>query len=165
MEAFISIVGSLASIFGAIWALKEAKNAARSADAAERTRQLMVDRRGLAEVTQIHTEIKRILNLVARVGPTTTAQLMRGVNCADIAREVEAFVAMLLERRSHFSDLYGDRATELRNELRSDIEGLAEAKTFEEKKLYGKSIYYRIENFAPIVKELSDAKQEKAPKT
>jgi len=165
MEAFISIVGSIASIFGAIWALKEAKKAASSATAADRARREVVERRDLAEVAQIHGEIKRILNLVARVGPTSTSQQMKGVNCADIAREVETFVAMLLERRSHFSDFYGDRATELRNDLRTDIEGLAEAKTFEEKKRFGKNIYYRIENFTPVVKELSDAKQEQAPKS
>ena len=165
MEAFLSIIGSIASIFGAIWALKEAKNAARYANAAERARREMVDRRNVAEVAQVHAEIKRILNLVARVGPTSTSQLMKGVNCADIAREVEAFVAMLLERRSHFSDVYGDRATELRNDLRADIEGLAEAKTFDDKKRFGKNIYYRIENFTPVVKELSDAKQEQAHKS
>lgn len=164
MEAFLSIVGSIASIFGAIWALMEAKKAARSAGAAELARQDVVDRRNLAEVAQVHAEIKRILNLVARVGPTSTAQLMKGVSCADIARDVEAFVAMLLERRSHFSDIYGDRAAELRNDLRSDIEGLAEAKTFDDKKRFGKSIYYKIENFTPVVKELSDAKQGQARK-
>lgn len=164
MEAFLSIVGSIASIFGAIWALKEAKDAARSADLAERARRDMVDRRHLAEVAQVHAEIHRILNLVARVGPTSTVQRMKGVNCADIAREVEAFVAMLLERGSHFSDLYGDRAAELRNDLRTDIEGLAEAKTFDDKKRFGRSIYYKIENFTPVVKELSDAKQYQARK-
>jgi hypothetical protein len=164
VEAFLSIAGSLASIMGAIWALKEAKKAACFADAAERTRRELMDRRNLAEVAQIHAETKRILNLVARVGPTSTAQLIKGINCAYIAREVETFVAMLLERRGHFSDFYGDRAAELRNDLRTDIEGLAEAKTFEDKKRFGKSIYYRIENFAPVVKELSDAKQEQAQK-
>lgn len=89
----------------------------------------------------------------------------KGVNSVAIAREVEAFAAMLLERRSHFSDFYGDRATELRNDLRMDIEGLAEAKTFEDKKRFGRSIYYKIENFTPVVKELSDAKQDRTSKT
>lgn len=78
MEALLSIVGSIASIFGATWALHEAKKATRAADAAERTRREMVVRRTLAEVAQIHAEIKRILNLVARVGPTATAQRMKG---------------------------------------------------------------------------------------
>lgn len=165
METFLSIVGSIASIFGAIWALVEAKNAARSASAAERVRQELVDRRELAEVAQIHSEIKRVLSVVARVGPASTPQLVKGVNCADIAREVQAFVAMLFEQRSHFSDFYSDRASELRNDLKMDIEGLAEAKTFDDKKLFGKSIYYKIENFTPVVKQLSDAKQEHSLRT
>lgn len=160
METFLSIVSSIVSIFGGIWALMEARKAARSAEAAERIRQELVDRRKLVEVAQIHSEIKRVLGVVAKVGPTSTLQLVRGLNCADIAREVEAFAAMLLERGSHFSDLYADHATVLRDELRADIEGLAEAKTLEDKKRYGKSIYYKIESFIPVVKQLADAKQE-----
>ncbi len=159
METFLSIVGSVASIFGAIWAWVEAKKAARSADAAERVRQELVDRRKLVEVAQIHSEIKRVLGVVAKVGPTSTPQLVRGLNCADIAREVETFAAMLLERGSHFSDL-SDHAMVMRDDLRADIEGLAEAKTFEDKKRYGKSIYYKIESFTPVVKQLADAKKE-----
>ncbi len=48
----------------------------------------------------------------------------------------------------------------MRDDLRADIEGLAEAKTFEDKKRYGKSIYYKIESFTPVVKQLADAKKE-----
>lgn len=165
METFLSIVGSIASIFGAAWAFMEAKKAARSASAAERVRQELVNRRELAEVAQIHSEIKRVLGVIARVGPTSTPQHVKGVNCADIAGEVQAFIAMLLEQRNHFSDFYSDRATELRNELKMDIEGLAEARAFEDKKRFGKSIYYKIENFTPVVKQLSDAKQEHALRT
>lgn len=77
MEGFLSVVGSIASIFGAIWALLEAKKAAASADSAERVRQEMTNRRTLAEVAQIHAEIKRVLTLVARVGPTSTAPLVK----------------------------------------------------------------------------------------
>lgn len=165
MEAALSIIGSIASILGAIWALVQAKKAACSADAAERVLRGMVDRRKLTEIVQVHTEIKRVLNVVARVGPTSTPQLVKGVNCADIAREVETFVAMLQKQRSHFSDLYSDRATELRNSLKLDIEGLSEAKTFEDKKRFGKSIYYKIENFTSVVKQLSDAKKEDSLRT
>ena len=103
MEAFLSIVGSIASILGGIWAFVEARKSARSASAAEQVRRELVDRRKLAEVAQIHAEIKRILNLVSRVGPTCTQQSVKGVNCPEIAREVESFSAMLIEQGSHFS--------------------------------------------------------------
>jgi len=161
METFISIAGSIASIFGAIWSVREAKKAKRSADAAEQIRKELVGRRSLAEVAQIQSEIRRILGVVARVGPTSTPQLIKGVNCADVAREVESFVAVLLERRNHFTDIYSDRATELRNEIKLAIEGLAEAKSFEDKKRHGKTIYYAIENFAPVVKQLADSQQDR----
>ena len=164
MEAFLSILGSIASIFGAGWALHEARKAARSATAAEQVRDELIDRRKLAELAQLHSETKRVLTLVAKVGSTATPQLLRGVNCADIAREVESFASMLLEQRSHFSDLYADRATELRNDLRPDIAGLAGARTFEDKKRFGQSIYFKLENFTPVVKQLSEAKREHSPK-
>jgi len=66
---------------------------------------------------------------------------------------------MLLEQRSHFCGLYSDQATTLCENLKLDIEGLAEAKSFDEKKRFGKSIYYNIENFMPVVKQLADSKQ------
>lgn len=72
-----------------------------------------------------------------------------------------SLIKMLLERRSHFTDLYSDRATELRNEIRVAIEGLAEAKSFEDKKRHGKTIYYAIENFMPVVKQLADSNQDR----
>jgi hypothetical protein len=161
METVISIVGSIASIFGALWALWEAKKAKRSADRAEQVRSELGHRRDLAEVAQIYAETKRLLTVVARVGPTSTQQLMRGVNCAEIAREIEAYVRLLLEQKKHFAGA-ADHATALSGELRPDIEALAEAKTFEDRKRHGKSIYYKIENFSSIVKQLADAKHDRS---
>lgn len=163
MDSILSIIASIASILAAGLAFRESGKAARSASAAERVRIELVTRRTLAEVAQIQSDIRRVLSAVSRVGPTSTRQLVRGLDCAAIAREVEEFLAKLLEHRGHFSDLYSDRATELRNELTADIEGLAEATTFEDKKRFGKSIYYKIENFVPVVKQLADFKIDQTP--
>jgi hypothetical protein len=160
MEALLSILGSIASIFGAGWALREARKAARSAAAAAKVRDELIDRRKLTELAQIHIETKRVLALVAKVGQTSTPQLVKGVNCAEIAREVESFASMLLEQRSHFSDIYADKATELRDDLRPDVQGLAAARTFEDKKRFGTSIYLKLENFTPVVKQLTEEKRE-----
>jgi hypothetical protein len=160
MEELLSILGSIASLFGAGWSLHEARKAARSAAAAEKVRGELIDRRKLTELAQIHVETKRMLALVAKVGKTSTPQLLKGVNCAEIAREVESFASMLLEQRSHFSDLYADRATELRDDLKPDLEGLAAARTFEDKQRFGSSIYFKLENFTPVVKQLTEEKRE-----
>jgi len=47
--------------------------------------------------------------------------------------------------------------------LRPDIEALSEAKSFDNKKAAGKSIYYKIDGFMPFVKEISDARKENVP--
>ena len=55
---------------------------------------------------------------------------------------------------------FNNKAKELNSDLKSDIENLSEAITFEDTKKYGKSIYYKIQTFIPIVKKLSDEKRE-----
>lgn len=161
MESLLTIIGSIASIGGAIWACYEAKNAANSATKAEKVRDEMIHRRKMVEVTQVHAETKRILKVVSKVGPSCNSTLIRGVNCADIAKDVEEYSRFINEQSSHFTMFFENKAKELCEDLRDDIESLAEAKSYEDKKSAGKSIYYKIYNFMPTVKQLSDEKKER----
>lgn len=117
-------------------------------------------RRRLTEVAQIHSETKRVLSVVARIGPSCSQQQAKGVNNADIAKEVEGYVR-LVRRKDHFP-AFSEIAVALCDYLKDDIEGLAEAKAVEDKTRFGRSIYYKIQNFMPIVKQLSDDKREHA---
>jgi len=159
-EKWISVIGSFASIAGAIWAYNEAKKAQNSASKAEIIKGEIVDRRKLVEVSQVHSETSRILKTVSAVGPACNESILRGVNCANIAKEVEEYCRFINEQSSHFTDFFDNRAKQLCEALRSDIESLSEAKAFEDKKKAGKSIYYQINDFMPVVKELSDDKKE-----
>ena len=100
--------------------------------------------------------------MVARIGPSCSDRLAKGVNCADIAKEVEGYVRLVLEQCNHFSNIFGNQAVALCDDLKDDIEGLAVAKTFEDKTRFGKSIYYKIQSFMPIAKQLADDKREHA---
>ena len=162
METMLSILGSIASIGAAIWAFYEARQAAKSATKAETVRNEMIHRRKMVEVNQVHSETKRILNVVSKVGPSCNSKLIKGVNCADIAKEVEEYSRFINEQSSHFTTFFENNAKELCEDLKDDIESLAEAKIFEDKKSAGKSIYYKIYNFMPTVKQLSDEKKERA---
>jgi hypothetical protein len=165
MVSVISIIGSIASIFGAIWALLEARKAKNAAEKSEILRDELIDRRRMVEVSQVHAETRRILNVVSKVGPSCNAKLLKGVNCADISKEVEAYASFLLEQSQHFSDFFENEAKKLCDGLRLDIEALSEAVSFEDQKSHGKSIYYKIQGFMPAVKRLSDEKREQAPKS
>lgn len=158
MERFLSIIGSVASIGAAIWAFFEARDARKSANQAEKFRNEIVERRALVEISMVHAETTRILKVISVVGPACNPKFLRGVNCAAIAKEVEEYARFINEQRSHFNDIFENRAIELCEDLIPDIEALSEAATFEKKKTAGKSIYYKINNFLPLVKELSDEK-------
>ena len=140
MENLISIIGSIASIGAAIWAFIEARKSSTAATKAETLHDELIHRRKMVEVSQVHSETKRILAIVSKVGPSCNQKLLKGVNCSEIAREVESFSVFILEQSEHFTDFFENKARELNEDLREDIEGLSEASTFEEKKNYGKSM-------------------------
>ncbi|MFZ5517975.1 MAG: hypothetical protein ACOY90_15120 [Candidatus Zhuqueibacterota bacterium] len=139
----------------------EARKASTSATKAEILHDELVHRRKMVEVSVVHSETKRVLSVISTVGPSCNAKLLRGVDCSNIAKEVETYTSFILEQSGHFNDFFENKAKELCEDLKADIERLSEAITFEDKKNYGKSIYYKIQNFMPAVKELSDEKRER----
>jgi hypothetical protein len=159
-ESTLSIAGSIASIGAALWSFFEAKKAVRAASQAEKVRDQMIERRKIVEVSQVLAVTTRVLRTVSAVGPSSNQSLLRGINCASIAREVEEYSRFLNEQSSHFSDFFENKAKELCSDIREDIEALAEAKAFEDKKAAGKRIYYKINDFLPKVKALADEKKE-----
>lgn len=160
METWISIIGSIASIGAAGWAWWQAEQASRSATKAEKVKGEIIERRKIVEVSQVHKETTRILQVVSKVGPSCNSSTLRGVNCSHIATEVSEYSRFLNEHSSHFTDFFENKARHLCTSLKDDIEKLAEAKSFDEKKSAGKSIYYKIDEFVPTVKSLSDEKRE-----
>lgn len=160
VETWVSVAGSLASICGAVWSFVEARKSSGAATAAERVRDELISRRTLIEISQVHAETARILQTVSAVGPSCNPSLLRGVNTGAIAKAVEEYSRYLNEHSSHFSDDFINKAEELCQGLHPDIESLSEAKSFEDKKAAGKSIYYKISSFMPFVKVLSDQRRD-----
>ena len=160
MDSTLSILGSLASIGGAIWAFVEARKSTNAATKAEALRNEIVQRRKLLEVSQVYVETRRILGLVSAAGPSSTPQLLRAINCAQIPTEIEQYGRSLMEFSSNCSDVFGNEAKSLCESLRADIEALAEAATPDEKKMHGKSAYYKIERFIPVAKQYADDRRE-----
>lgn len=160
MDSYLSIAGSIASIGAAIWAFVEARSAAESATKAELVRNELIDRRKLVEVSKVYSQTERILVVVSKIGPSCNPKTLKGVDCASIAKEVEEYSRHLNAQSAHFSDFFENKARDLCNDLRDDIEELSEATGAESKKEVGKRIYYKINGFMPFVKELADEKQE-----
>ncbi|WP_374979047.1 hypothetical protein PSGK_19075 [Pseudomonas solani] len=165
MSAFdlFSIIGTIASIASAFWAFFEARKATRSASQAQSLRNELIERRMLIEVSQIKSETARILKTLATIGPTCTKQQIRGINCNSIAKEVEEYSRLLNEQSQHFNRDFENRALILCKELRQDIATLAISKEFETIKEVGSRMHYKILDFQPVTKNLSDEKKERSP--
>ncbi|WP_278377515.1 MULTISPECIES: hypothetical protein [Stutzerimonas] len=160
VETWISIIGSLASIGGAAWAFIEARDASRSASRAERVRSELVTRREMVELSQIHTETKRILGVVSRIGPSSSLNLLTGIDCSSIAKDVEEYCRLINEHSTHYSELFKNHALKLCSDLNGDITSLADATQQHEKKEIGTRIYHKINSFLPVAKNLADEKKE-----
>lgn len=163
MDSWLSILGSLASIGGAIWAYVQARRSRTFAEQAKAVRDELVERRKVIEVSKVYIETTRILRLVSKVGPTCTPISIKTVKCHEIAREVEEYTRLLNEQSLHFTNQLENQAQKLYEDLKPDIEALVEANDFESKKNAGKSIYYKIDDFMPLVKTLMDEKKERPP--
>ena len=163
MDNWLSGLGSLASIAGAIWAYIQAQRSRTFAEQAKAVRDELVERRKIIEVSKVHTETTRILRLVSNVGPTCTPTSIKTLKCHEIAKEVEEYTRLLNEQSTHFTNMLDNQARGLCDNLKPDIEALADAKDFDAKKSAGKRIYYQIDDFMPLVKTLMDEKKERQP--
>ena len=92
----ISVIGSIASVGAAIWAYVEAKKSINAASKAEEFKNEIIYLRKTVEVSQVYAETKRLLNVVSKVGPSFNPSVFAGINCADIAKEVEIFSSFIL---------------------------------------------------------------------
>lgn len=160
MDSLISIAGSVASIGGAVWAFVEARHAASSATKAELVRSELIDRRKLVEVSKTFTKTEQILTIVSKIGPSCAIKTLKGVDGVSIAKEVEEYSRFLNVQSAHFSELLGNKARTLCDDLKGDIKELSEVSEPERKKEIGMKIYYKIYEFMPFVKDLADEKQE-----
>jgi hypothetical protein len=140
MDSWLSIIGSVSSVGGAVWACVEARRSRSFAEQAKAVRGELVERRKVVEVSKVHSETTRILRLVSNVGPTCTSTSIKTIKCHQIAKEVEEYTRLLNEQSTHFTSMLDNQARTLCEDLKSDIEALAEANDFESIKNAGKNI-------------------------
>lgn len=163
IEPALSIAASLFSIAAAVFAFYEAKKARSAASEAEKVRLDLINRKALAELSHLLQETRRILQSVSRIGPAASEGKMRGVNCVEIAEDVQGFCRLLNEHSHDLRNLGYVEAVKLRDELIPEINALSAARTFADKKAVGGRIYDKIDGLAPLLKTFVDARQSQDP--
>lgn len=159
LENLINIVTSIVSVVCAIWSFL---SASRAAQIKEQIRNKISNQKKLNEASNIHDKTRKILSVISKVGgPACTESHLKGIDCASIAKDVQEYCSYINEHSAGFTKSSKNIVKELCKELYTDIEALAEAKTYRDKKSAGKKIYIKInDGFLPVAKEHADEIRE-----
>ena len=157
IENLINIVASIVSIVCAIWSFL---SASRAAQIKEQIRNKISNQRKLNEASNIHDKTRKILSVISKVGHACTESHLKGIDCASIAKNVQEYCSYINAYSADFTKSFKNIVKELCEELYIDIEALAEAKTFKDKKSAGKNIYIKINSFRPVAKAHLDKIKE-----
>lgn len=154
----LAVWSAIASITGAAIAIWQAWRSRRSATEAKMVRDELVRRRDVGDVEAVAVETSRILKVVAKVGPSSTAESMRGVAAADIAAEVDAYRMTIGERSSAFGSGGENEIERLCSALEPEIVRLSEAENFDEMKDAGRSIHGKVMEFHTAIRRFAREK-------
>lgn len=155
-ESTLSIVGSIASIVSVIGAVIAALKSRKWAKESQNIRDQLIVRRNLSEVAVLRSESKRVLNIVAEIGPASNPRKLRGMNGSVIASEVQKLIAVLLESRSALPESVRTATDSLSNNIRKYIEQLAQSTQPIDLKTHGTKIFYLLQSYVPLLKETID---------
>ncbi|MBN2604154.1 MAG: hypothetical protein JXA91_08490 [Candidatus Thermoplasmatota archaeon] len=98
----LTIIGTVASLIGAIISVKQADNAKQSATEANKIKKQLINTRKTSELAQIQADCKRAQKAMEKYGPGSIPSSLAGTNPEHDAMEVQSFLSSLKEHRSYF---------------------------------------------------------------
>jgi len=149
--AAISIIGSIASIFGAVWAWRQSISATSAAEEAKRIKDqvfTLTDISDLSEVKAIYDASQKTVRKYACRGEKDIA----GVDGTQAQQDVEA-IYKLMEKLNGMKHLLPEGSVEeVSKSLEDPLQGLVSASSPAEMKKYGKEIYDHLQPLLPLVR-------------
>lgn len=156
---WLSIVGSIASIGGAIWAWREAVKSSNFASKAEQIKTQMINQRKTSELSELKPLVSEALECVKRYSTTMTSSLI-GADTSNKENEA-AKVQSLLNKIVEFSDYFTDGfATDFFDASHASLQSFLNASTPNDSKKFGMELHRQIVDFSSILrKALTDKKE------
>ena len=169
LEEFMFVkVLLILSIWGAValftvWAFRRTSRHAREmSEYADRIRDLGSEIAG-EESDELLRETRDILRELSKIGPSSTARYLVGVNYREIAARVEKYAEVL----KVYADQHGEESgllTNLCSQLPADIHELSTASSGNRARTAGTRIYSRIETVFPVVKRRAVQQKDESMK-
>ena len=165
MDLFWTIVGTAASLIGAVIAIWQASKAKSAASKAERVKEQIIDHRQISELSNIQSSCRKAQKAMAKYGPASSTISLSGINSERDAKEVQEFLLLVTENREYFKH-------ELKPELWNEADALcrkihpiinefvdeSESKAIKNR---GTKILLELNQFSSIIKNLIDIQTSK----
>ena len=152
----LTSIGSIASIFSALFAWCQAKKAKASATYANNIKTEIINKTQLKELSEIEFKTTEILKRVGKIGPAYNEKSIKGIKYQLISEEIQNFSTFINKNQNTLKDKKYINA--FCDELLKSCNKLSEAKEFREIKEFGEKIYNLIHSFSPRIKPLIENK-------
>jgi hypothetical protein len=154
----LTIIGALASIGCAAYALWQAIRSRKAANEAIAVRKQLIDYRKASELSQLQTVCKKAQRSMEKYGPGWTPSSLKGVSFEKDGQDVQEFVLLLRENRTYFGNKAPNDADEFCDTLLQILDKLSE--TSQKAREYGKQILLHLNIMNSNLKKKLDSKRE-----
>jgi len=100
----ISVIGSIASIFGAFYAINAEKKARKSAELAEDAKNKVLAKKKTTDLVEILYESKRIQKVFVKYSTAQTQTILKGSDFNEDAKFLREFISKINENRTLIND-------------------------------------------------------------
>lgn len=156
----LSIIRSIASIFGAIWAWKEARSSNKSANTSKKIKEQLISHRQTSELVELQSLLNTALLSFKKYGVSNSTSLT-GINHNSDAQLSMDFIHKLKEFREYFESKSGNEADNLFDEINDELAKFKNVESSQEISTYGTSILNSLVSFAPLLKREATLQKEK----
>ncbi|MFG1520360.1 hypothetical protein [Halobacteriovorax sp. ZH1_bin.1] len=150
----ITLLGTLASLYGAWISKKQAASAKESSNFVKKIKDEIIKRRETSEISRLNDKLEVSIQEIKIYGPVSSEEKLRGVDHLKIAGTVQDFLITLSSYIDLFKGNDKPKADSLKDELTSLLDEFGvEGKSLEELKESGKKILNSLNNFSPVLRK------------
>jgi F0F1-type ATP synthase alpha subunit len=161
MAMWVTIVGTVASILGALVSFTQAAKSKSAADLAGNIKTQLISHKETSELTKVQSSCKTAQRAMAKYGPGSTPEGLIGVDKAADAATVQEFLSVLIEHRDYFGSVEPNKADDFHKQLSDFLDKFSLANDQNQAREHGKLIVMSLDRCsAEIKKSLDDSSQQ-----
>jgi hypothetical protein len=157
--AVLSVIGTLASFYGAWVAWKQAGISKTAAELASRIKEQLINLRRTSELSELKVHIESTKKTFLKYGSAKPSSLT-GINHRADAEVALEFIHKLKSLRDYFSAPEGNAADDAFDEIGAELNGFKLAKGANDISDIGETILNKVAMFSPVLKKALTEQKE-----